>query len=344
MEEKNSRNFDLLTLGQVLLRLSPPDNDRLSRGDTFIKQVGGAELNVAVGAALLGLHTGVISKLPSHDIGSFMKGKIRSFGVSDDYFLYDHSPDARVGIYYYENGAYPRKPKVIYDRSHSSFFSLNIDEIPKQVYTASRCFHTTGITLALSQQVRETSIEMLKRFKEAGTLVSFDVNFRGNLWTGDQARACIEEILPYVDIFFCSEDTARLTFLKTGTAREMMKSFTKEYPISIVASTQRVVHSPKRHTFGSLIYDAAKDAYYEEEPYRNIEVVDRIGSGDAYISGALYGLLSSGGDCARAVAYGNAASAVKNTIPGDLPTSNLEEIERIIEAHKETGAQSEMDR
>ena len=98
MEEKNSRNFDLLTLGQVLLRLSPPDNDRLSRGDTFIKQVGGAELNVAVGAALLGLHTGVISKLPSHDIGSFMKGKIRSFGVSDDYFLYDHSPDARVGI------------------------------------------------------------------------------------------------------------------------------------------------------------------------------------------------------------------------------------------------------
>ena len=98
-----------------------------------------------------------------------MKGKIRSFGVSDDYFLYDHSPDARVGIYYYENGAYPRKPKVIYDRSHSSFFSLNIDEIPKQVYTASRCFHTTGITLALSQQVRETAIEMLKRFKEAGT-------------------------------------------------------------------------------------------------------------------------------------------------------------------------------
>ena len=112
MEEKSSRNFDLLTLGQVLLRLSPPDNERLSRGDTFVKQVGGAELNVAVGASLLGLHTGVISKLPAHDIGSFMKGKIRSFGVSDDFFMYDHSPSARLGIYYYENGAYPRKPKV----------------------------------------------------------------------------------------------------------------------------------------------------------------------------------------------------------------------------------------
>lgn len=212
---------------------------------------------------------------------------------------------------------------MIYDRMNSSFFSLNIDEIPKEVYTASKCFHTTGITLALSPQIRETTIEMIKRFKEAGTLVSFDVNFRGNLWSGDEARECILKILPYVDIFFCSEDTARLTFLKTGTAKEMMKSFTEEYPISIVASTQRIVHSPKRHTFGSVIYDAARDTYYEEEPYRDIEVVDRIGSGDAYISGALYGLLSSGGDCSKAIAFGNATAAVKNTIPGDLPSSNL---------------------
>ena len=110
-----------------------------------------------------------------------MKGKIRSFGVSDDFFMYDQSSSARVGIYYYENGAYPRKPKVIYDRNNSSFFSLNIDEIPEEVYTASKCFHTTGITLALNEKIRETTIEMIKRFKAAGTLVSFDVNFRGCL-------------------------------------------------------------------------------------------------------------------------------------------------------------------
>lgn len=341
---ENKRNFDLLTFGQVLLRLSPEGNERLMRGDTFVKQVGGAELNVAVGVALLGLHTGIISRLPSHDIGSFMKGKIRSYGVSDDYFIYDHSPNARVGIYYYEYGAYPRKPKVIYDRMNSSFYSLNIDEIPGDVYGATRCFHTSGITLALSEKSRETTIEMIKRFKAAGTLVSFDVNFRGNLWTGDEARECIEKILPYVDIFFCSEDTARLTFHKTGTAREMMKSFAEEYPISIVASTQRIVHSPKRHTFGSVMYDAKRDTYYEEEPYRDIEVVDRIGSGDAYISGALYGLLANDFDCAKAIRYGNATSAVKNTIPGDLPSSNLEEIDTIIKAHNQKGPQSEMAR
>ncbi len=341
---ENKRNFDLLTLGQALLRLSPPNNERLVRGDIFVKQVGGAELNVAVGVALLGLHTGIISKLPSHDLGSFIKSKIRSYGVSDDYLIYDHLPGARVGIYYYENGAYPRTPKVIYDRAGSSFYSLNIDEIPKEAYAATRCFHTSGITLALSPQLRQTAIEMMKRFKEAGTLVSFDVNFRGNLWSGEEAKICIERILPYVDIFFCSEDTARLTFLKTGTAREMMKSFTEEYPISIVASTQRIVHSPKRHTFGSVLYDAEQDAYFEEEPYREIEVVDRIGSGDAYISGALYGLLAHEFDCQKAVQYGNATSAVKNTIPGDLPSSNLEEIQMIIKAHSQKGVPLEMTR
>ena len=177
---------------------------------------------------------------------------------------------------------------------------------------------------------------MIRRFKEAGALISFDVNFRANLWSGQEARECIERILPYVDIFFCSEDTARLTFGKTGTAREMMKSFTEEYPISIVASTQRIVHSPKRHTFGSVIYDAREDKFYEEEPYRDIEVVDRIGSGDAYISGVLYGLLAHNGDCRRALEYGNAYSSMKNTIPGDLPSCNLEETDRVIRQHKST--------
>ena len=123
-----------------------------------------------------------------------------------------------------------------------------------------------------------------------------------------------------------------------------MKSFADEYPISIVASTQRIVHSPKRHTFGSVIYSAKNDCYYEEEPYCDIEVVDRIGSGDAYISGVLYGLLSGEDDYQRALEYGNATSALKNTIPGDLLDTDLREINGIIREHKSTGRKSEMDR
>ena len=219
-----------------------------------------------------------------------------------------------------------------------------MDDFDETLFTSTRCFHTSGITLALSGQCRSTAMEMIRRFKEAGALISFDVNFRGNLWTGDEARECIEQILPYVDIFFCSEETARLTFLKTGDAKEIMKSFTEDYPISIVASTQRIVHSPKVHTFGSIIYDARSDRYYEEEPYHNIEVVDRIGSGDAYVSGVLYGLLSEPDNCQRALEIGNATSAVKNTIPGDLPSSDLKEIENVIRGHKAVGPQLEMNR
>ena len=215
-----NKSFDLLSLGEVLLRLSPPSNERLVRGETLQKQVGGAELNVVSGVSLLGLRTGIISKLPANDIGTYAKNRIRFCGVSDDYLVYDNSPEARLGIYYYENGAYPRKPGVVYDRRHSTVNTISVDDFDETLFSSTRCFHTSGITLALSGQCRSTAMEMIRRFKEAGALISFDVNFRGNLWTGDEARECIEQILPYVDIFFCSEETARLTFLKTGDARQ----------------------------------------------------------------------------------------------------------------------------
>lgn len=338
------KEFDLLALGELLLRLSPPDNERMTRGGSFAKQVGGAELNAITGAAMLGLRTGIISRLPANDIGTFVKNTVRQGGVSDDYLVYDTEPDARLGVYYYENGAYPRKPRIVYDRKFTSINKLELSDFDEKLYCSARCFHTSGITLALSEQVRETAIEMIKRFKAGGAIISFDVNFRANLWTGPQAKECIERILPYVDIFFCSEDTARLTFLKEGNVKQIMKSFTQEYPISIVASTQRVVHSPKRHTFGSIIYNAAEDSYYEEEPYEDIEVVDRIGSGDAYISGVLYGYLAHDGNCRKALEYGNATSSLKNTIPGDLLSTDLKEIESIIKEHQSTGRVSEMDR
>lgn len=338
------KKFDLLSFGEVLLRLSPPNDDRMVSGDVFEKRVGGAELNVASGVSLLGLKTGIISQLPDNAIGTFAKNRIRFVGVSDDYLVYDDHPDARLGVYYYETGAYPRKPSVVYDRLNTSIRKVNIIEFPVSMYTNTRCFHTTGITLALNDNCYETAVEMMQQFKRGGALISFDVNFRGNLWTGARAKECIERILPLVDIFFCSEETARLTFGKQGTAEEIMESFAQEYPISIVASTQRVVHSPKRHTFGSVIYDAREKTYYREEPYRDIDVVDRIGSGDAYISGVLYGLLSKEGSCQKALEYGNACGAVKDTIPGDMPMSDHAEISRIIRDHQTVGAVSEMDR
>ena len=339
-----NRPYDLLTLGEVLLRLSPPNNERLSLGDTLCRCIGGAELNVAAGASLLGLRTGVITKLPDNYLSSYVINTIRAMGVSDEFISSESGNEARLGIYYYENGAHPRKPRVVYDRKHTSATRISIDDFPEEMFVSTRCFHTSGITLALGWQCRQTAAQMIRRFKENGTIISFDVNFRGNLWTGPEAKACIEEILPLVDIFFCSDSTARLTFLKEGTTEEILKSFTKDYPISVVAATERTVHSPKCHSFGSVMYSAKKNRFYEEAPYRNIDVVDRIGSGDAYISGALYGLLTQPDNYRRALEYGNAVSAVKNTVPGDMQATSLEEIDAIIRNHKNDGPQLEMDR
>ncbi|MDF2610751.1 MAG: PfkB domain protein [Lachnospiraceae bacterium] len=337
------REFDALAFGEILLRLSAPVNERISSGNVFEKRAGGAELNVVSGISLMGLRTGIISKLPKNELGTFVKNNIRFCGVSDDWLLYDETSEARLGIYFYEHGVYPRKPTVVYDRKNASINTIKLEDIPDSIYHSTRLFHTSGISLALSKQARETAEALIKNFKAAGTLISFDVNFRANLWSEAEAKQYIERILPYVDILFVSEETARRTFGKTGDLKDILGSFAKEYDIKVLASTERKVLSPKKHTFSSTIYSAKEDKFFVESPYENIEVVDRIGSGDAYVSGVLYGLLDFN-DCQKALEYGNACSSVKNTILGDLPSSDKKEIDRIIDAHQSKGYQSEMNR
>ena len=335
--------FDAITFGEIMLRLSPPTNERITRGELFEKRAGGSELNVASGISLLGLRTGVISKLPDNAVGSYIKNHIRFLGVSDDYLIYDDTEDARLGVYYYESGAHPRKPSIVYDRKFSSINSIRIDEIPSSVYTSTRIFHTSGITMALSPQTKQVTLELIRRFKAGGAAISFDVNFRANLWSEEEAHETIVSILPYVDILFISEETCRRMFRKTGELKDILKSFCTEYGIRYVASTQRTVISPKQHTFGSLLYSAADDSYYSEAPYENIDVIDRVGSGDAYVSGVLFGLLKYD-DPRKALEFGNACSSVKNTIPGDLPASDFDEISSIIKNHHATGPVSELNR
>ncbi len=335
--------FDLITFGEIMLRLSPPNYELMTRGDVFDKRAGGSELNVASGVALLGLRTGVISRLPQNALGTFIKNRIRFEGVSDDYLIYDDSPEARLGIYYYENGAAPRKPSIVYDRMNSSITRISLDEIPESVYTNTRMFHTSGISLALNENTRQVATEMIKRFKEGGALVSFDCNYRANLWSEEDARSTIKSILPYVDVLFVSEETSRRMMQKDGELSDIMKSYTTDYPVKIVCTTQRQVISPRKHNFTSTIYSAETDKFYTEKPYTGIDVIDRIGSGDAYVSGVLYGLLKYN-DVEKALYYGNATSSVKNTVPGDLPACDLQVIDSIIKNHHSDGPVSELNR
>lgn len=339
MTFKENTEFDIIGLGEVMMRLSPPDKEKISQSEIFEKNAAGSELNVVSGAAMLGVRSALVTRLPSNKLGHFMRNKIRYGNVSDDYIVYDDSPKKRLGIYYYESGAYPRKSSVIYDRAESSVCSLSIDEIPSDIYDRTKIFHISSITLAISKTLRETALEMIKRFKAAGAMISFDVNYRAALWSEDEAREVIEKVFPYVDLLFVSEETSRRMLRRTGTLEEIMQGYAERYGCRLVATTQRHAVTPNRHNFTSKIY--CDGAFYEEEPYNGIEVIDRIGSGDAYLAGVMYGLITHG-DVRRALEIGNALSAVKCTVTGDMSASSIDEIESVIKSHKSTGVQDEM--
>ncbi len=340
--ELTKKEFKVLGLGEVMLRLSPVGKERISYCETFEKKAGGSELNVVSGISMLGLRTGMITKLPHNEIGKFAKRKIRYSGTSDDYVIYDDTPEMRLGVYYYESGAYPRLSVVSYDRAGSSFTSFKRSELPDDIYTSANIFHTSGITLALSESVRAETVAMMRRFHEEGALISFDVNYRAALWDEATAKATILDILPIIDVLFISEETSRRMFGMTGTLCEIHKKFAKEYPnLKIIASTKRKVISPQRHSFSSLIYDCGEDRHFEEAPYENIEVVDRVGSGDAYVAGALYALCRFR-DIEKMAQYGDAMAALKNTILGDTTECDIIDIERIIRHHITDGPKSEM--
>lgn len=336
---KENTDFDLIGMGEVMLRLSPPGKEKISQSETFEKNAGGSELNVVSGAAMLGLRSAIITKLPKSKMGHFIRNKIRYGNVSDDHIVYDSEPGNRLGIYYYESGAYPRKSSCIYDRAGSSMCSLRLDEIDPAVYDQAKIFHISSITLALDPELRQVAIEVIKKFKETGTLISFDVNYRATLWSEEEAKEVIEGIFPYVDLLFVSEETSRRMLRRTGTLEDIMRGYSNDYGCRLVATTRREVVSPTRHNFNSKILFEGE--FYEENPYNEIEVIDRIGSGDAYLAGVLYGLVKDR-DIKRALEVGNALSAVKNTVQGDMSASSIDEIRQVINSHKATGPQDEM--
>ena len=168
------RKYDVITLGEILLRLSTPINGRLAQGDTLMKHLGGAELNIASEIGQLGLKTAIISKIPNNLLAAFIKNQLNASRVSENYLIEDHSDDSRVGIYYYEYGSYPRKPRVVYDRKHSSINNIDIKDVPATMFYNTRLFHTSGITLGLGGNAQKFAIECIRKFKENGTLISAD--------------------------------------------------------------------------------------------------------------------------------------------------------------------------
>lgn len=336
------KEFSLICAGEMIMRLSPMNNDLLIQSNFLTKQMGGSEYNVASLVSLLGENVALLTKIPNNTIGEFAYKSIISNGLSNKYLIFDNSLEKRMAIYYYEYGAFPRKPRVTYDRLNSSFQNLSLEDIPSNIYSNTKIFHTSGITLGLSKNINKITKEIIEKFKQNNTLISFDVNFRKNLWKEEEAKKEIDKILPDIDILFASEETFRKMFQKKGEIEDILRDFSRTYNISIISASRREVNSTSSHNFSSIIYVSKIDKFYYEKAYNNIEVIDRIGSGDAYVAGVLYGILKEN-NAEMALKFGNSCATLKNTISGDTACINLEMIKEIISEH-ENGISSEMNR
>lgn len=314
----------VVTMGEAMLRLSPPDFHRLEQANSFDVKVGGGELNVAVGVARLGLESAWVSKLPENPLGKMVRNKAREQGVDTSNIVWSKS--GRVGIYFLEFGANPRASSVVYDRAGSAVSTLSPGEVDwKKTFEGCKLFHVSGITPALSKSCAETTFEAIKAAKAAGAKVSYDVNYRKKLWTPEDANACQVPMMDYVDILITTEEDTGIVFgIREDSYQKVAQKLHERFDFDVVAITLREDHSVLRNTWSTFAY--ANGNFYDSAKY-SCELVDRVGAGDSFTAGFIYGYLTSNGDVQRGVDYGTAFSAIKHSIPGDLNWATLDEVE-----------------
>jgi 2-dehydro-3-deoxygluconokinase len=316
---------DLVTFGEAMIRLSPPGQRRLEQTTSLELTVGGAELNVAAGVSRLGLTTAWVSCLPDNPLGRIVRNKASEFGVDVSNVAWDKG--GRMGLYFVEYGASPRPSSVLYDRSGSSIAELrDVTFDWAAILKGGRAFHTTGITAALSDQTAAEVHAALAAARAAGLTISYDLNYRGKLWRPERAREVQEPLMNLVDVLITTEEDTRIVFGITGADyREVARKLADTYGFKVVTITLRGDTSVLRNSWTSIAY--ADGAFVDDRTYE-VELVDRVGGGDAYAAGFMYGLLTT--DVAAGVRYGNAFSALKQTSWGDLNYATLDEVDALL--------------
>ena len=315
----------VVTLGEAMIRLSPPDFRRLEQAGSFDAIVGGGELNVAVGVARLGLESAWVSKLPRNPLGRMVRNKAREQGVDTCHIVWSDS--GRVGLYFLEFGASPRASSVLYDRAHSAISTLGPGEVDwKKALEGCKVFHVSGITPALSKSCAEATLKAVKQAKASGAKVSFDVNYRKKLWTPEEANACLVPMMEFVDFLITTEEDTGVVFgIREKSYREVAVKLNERFGFEVVAITLREDLSVLKNNWSAFAY--ANGQFHESRKYE-CELIDRVGAGDSFTAGFIYGY--STGDVQKGVDYGAAFSAIKHSIPGDLNWATLEEVETLL--------------
>ncbi|HHT91747.1 MAG: sugar kinase [Bacillota bacterium] len=327
-------NKKVVTLGEIMLRLSPPSYLRFVQASSFDAIYGGGEANVAVSLANYGLQSHFVSKVPAHEIGQSAINALRACGVNTDYV---QRGGDRLGIYFCEHGASQRPSKVIYDRAGSSIAEAAPGEFDwKRILDGASWFHFTGITPAISDSAAAVTLEALQAARDLGVTVSVDLNYRKKLWSPEKAGRVMGKLMEYVDIIIGNEEDADQVFgIKAGrsdvttgelhtegyldVAGELMQRFGVEK----VAITLRESLSASDNNWSAMLYDGKE--FYQSRKY-SIRIVDRVGGGDSFCGGLIYALIR-GMDCSQALEFAVAASCLKHTIHGDFNLVSADEVE-----------------
>ncbi len=319
--------FDVITFGEAMLRLYTENFERIEQTDNFNVSLGGGELNVAAGIMRLGLKAAWISLLPDSPMGRLAFNKVRETGV--DTSLIKFSNKGRMGLYFVEFGANPRRTKVIYDREQSAISLIEEDDFNFKEVLKTKLFHVSGITPALSESCRHTTKISMATAKENGALVSFDVNYRAKLWSEEEAQKCLTPLMDYVDILITTEEDIERVFKITGKDYYVVaEKLQKKFKLKVVAITLRENISIWVNTWTAIAYDG--DKFYKDKKY-HLEIVDRFGGGDSFSAGFIYGCLTESKNIDTALKYGNAFAALKQTNPTDFNWATLDEVKSLIE-------------
>jgi 2-dehydro-3-deoxygluconokinase len=299
--------YDFLTLGETLLRLSPPGVQRLDQARAFDIGIGGSELNVACLLARLGRRTAWVSRIPDGPLGRIVEGEARRHGVDTRFIR--RIPGARLGLMFFETGPAPRNARVIYDRKHSAASEMAFEDAPwEALIGGSARVHLSGITPALGPSCRALVAHVARLAAAAGKKVSYDLNFRATLQTPAEARAMLEAVAPHLELFIVAERDAQGVLGFAERAEPLAAAIAARYGVPIIALTRPPGSDP-----GDLLWTRGVVRHAPRYP---VEIVDRIGAGDSFVGGLIHGLLD--GDPDLAIRLASYAAAIALATPGDI--------------------------
>jgi 2-dehydro-3-deoxygluconokinase len=327
----------VVTFGEIMLRLSPPDRLRFGQARSYDAVFGGAEANVAVSLANFGLPAVFVTAVPGHEIGQAAVNAVRAFGVEVTHIL---RQGGRIGLYFLEHGASQRPPKVIYDRAGSAFSEVKRSTFDwEEILRDATWFHWTGITPALGDDAAEVTWEALRTAKKMGIMVSVDLNYRKALWSKERARAVMTPLMEYVDVYIGNEEDADAVFsieakgfnaksgqLEQAAYEEVARQLAGRFGFQKAVITLRKSVSASENVWSACMYNG-KD-FLHSRKYR-IQIIDRVGAGDAFSAGLIYGILSGMGD-REALEFAVAAGCLKQTMQGDFNLASVREVEQLV--------------